>query len=213
MEKLLIGSLELSTTKSSGKPVIELYSTNTALQFPELRLFDLSALVAIGLDPNALVQGERLHRRFWAYYTVSDKTNQSGNAYKDVAHLEAIDQPATATSVDTSALLRELRTMNAMLVKIATALEIPTANPAAGIEDPVQAAIVEATAGQAPAETADSILALPIRHRYRYASDIACSANENERAAFEAYVKAEGKRPADVDALRQWVSDTPKPRS
>ena len=215
MEKLLIGSLELSTTQG-GKPIVELYSTNTALQFPELRLFDLSALVAVGIDPNNLVQGERIHRRFWAYYTVSDKTNSRGNPYKDVAHLEALEQPATATSTDTTALLRELRSMNALLYAIADkvgAIAAPNNDPDA-IEDPVQRAIVEATAGEKPAETADTILdpTRPHRERYRYANGLACTANEHERQAFEAYVQAENARPADVDALRAWVQDTPKPR-
>ena len=80
-------------------------------------------------------------------------------------------------------------------------------------EDPVQAAIVQATSGEKPAETVDDILNQPIRERYRYANGIACSANDAEKAAFDAYLQAEKKRPADVDALRAWVQDTPKPRA
>ena len=199
MEKLLIGSLELTTTKS-GKQVIELYSTNTALQFPELRLFDLSALVAVGIDPNTLTPGERVHRRFWAYYTTSEKLNNAGNPYRDVAHLEAIDQPATSTSTDTTEILAALRQMNDLLQVIATAVGADPHRPRtddAMPDDPVQAAIVEAMTGTVG----------PIHQHYRYANGLACSANQAERDAFDAYLTANGEKPADVDALRDWFQN------
>jgi hypothetical protein len=113
IQRELIGSIELDKTKA-GKPLVNLYSTDTRLQFPVLRLFDLSALLTVGIDPEELGT-ERLHRRFWAYYTESDKTNAQGNSYKDIEYLEALDTPATTTSVDSSALLAELRAIRALL--------------------------------------------------------------------------------------------------
>ena len=195
MEKLLIGSFELNTTRS-GRPVVDLYSTNTALQYPELKLFDLSALAAIDVDPNALTEGERIHARFWAYFTVSDKTNSAGRPYRDVAHLERLEQPATATSTDTSALLAELREMRAILATIAAAVGVEAPETAAEILDPSR----------------------PLTERYSYASGqlvagtVTGEPKKAEKDAFEAYVKAEGKRPHDRDQLRAWVQATPEPR-
>ena len=237
MEKLLVGSLELNTT-TTGKAVVDLYSTNAALKFPELRLFDLSALAAVGIDPNALVEGERIHRRLWAYYEISDKTNGRGNPYKDVTYLEAIDQPATATSTDNTEVLAALRAMAAQLERIAAALGVTTpdedpdlpkegdpifkryryANGLACSANENERAAFDAyiTAESARPADVDALRAWAENdrtyQRYRYGNGLPCSATPNERAAFDAYVKAEGKRPADVDALREWVKETPKPR-
>ena len=106
MERIMIGSVALSKTQS-GKPVADLYSTDGRLRYPVLRLFDLSALLTVGLDPAALTP-EPTITRFWAYYTVSEKTNAQGHPYKDVEYLEAIDAPSSSTSTDTSNLLQEL---------------------------------------------------------------------------------------------------------
>ena len=125
MNRVLIGSVELDKTKA-GKPIVNLYSTDTRLQFPVLRLFDLSALLTVGIDPETLGT-ERLHRRFWAYYTESEKTTSQGTNYKDVEYLESLDTPATTTSVDSSALLTELRAIRQRLdvIIVAQGLEVP----------------------------------------------------------------------------------------
>ena len=114
MERELISRIQLSTTQA-GKPVVNLYSTDTRLQFPVLTLFDLSALETVGIDPNTLGPDEPLHHRFYAYWTPSDKTNSAGNPYRDVSYLEPLDQPAPANSVDTSATLTELRSIRRLL--------------------------------------------------------------------------------------------------
>ena len=104
MQRELIGSVQLNRT-TTGKNVADLYSTDTRLQFPVLRLFDLSALTLVGLDPAAMGKG-RVHKRFWAYYTESGKMNSEGNPYRDVHHLEPIEPLPMA--VDGSELLDEL---------------------------------------------------------------------------------------------------------
>ncbi|NIV30483.1 MAG: hypothetical protein GWN58_13595, partial [Anaerolineae bacterium] len=48
-----IGSVARGKTKS-GKPTVELFSTNKRLEFPALVLFDLSLLETVGIDPNTL---------------------------------------------------------------------------------------------------------------------------------------------------------------
>ena len=93
MERMMIGSLQLNST-TTGKQVIDLFSNDTRLQYPVLRLFDLSELTNIGLDPNQLQPGQTLHRRFWAYYVQSDKKNQRGSHYKDVQYLEPYSSSA-----------------------------------------------------------------------------------------------------------------------
>jgi hypothetical protein len=50
MERMLCGSLQLNTTVK-GTEIVELFSANTKLRYPALRLFDLSALEAIGIKP------------------------------------------------------------------------------------------------------------------------------------------------------------------
>jgi hypothetical protein len=131
IKRELIGSIELDKTKG-GKPVVSLFSTDTRLQFPVLRLFDLSALEVLGIDPNTL-GADRVYRRFWAYYTESEKTTAQGTAYRDVEYLEALDAPASTTSVDTSGLLRELAAIRALLQVMAQAqgLPLPAGEPEA----------------------------------------------------------------------------------
>ena len=129
MDRKLIGSLELTKT-TTGKPVVNLYDSDTRLQYPVLRLFDVSALLTVGVDPAGLQPGERHHARFFAYYTESQNTNRHGSPYLDVTHLEPIDTPATAASVDTSQLLGELRAIKALLLQALGQEEEP-APPAA----------------------------------------------------------------------------------
>jgi hypothetical protein len=107
MERMLIGSVQLNTTQS-GKPVADLFTTDTRLEYPELRLFDLSELAQVGLDPNT-IGSKRVHKRFWAHYTVSPKVNGKGNQYRDVHHLEPLEHTLTTNeSTDTTELLPEI---------------------------------------------------------------------------------------------------------
>ena len=72
-------------------------------QWPDLKLFDLSDLLEVGIDPAGLQIGQEVPCRFWAIYELSDKLNKAGNPYKDIIALERMDEPATTTSTDTSA--------------------------------------------------------------------------------------------------------------
>jgi len=102
----------------SGKPVVEMWSADARLKYPELRLFDLSELMSIGLDPNSMEEGEERIVRCWATYVESDKQNQRGNPYKDVQFLEPIEGPsmaAPAPSLDTDAIIEELRAIRELL--------------------------------------------------------------------------------------------------
>lgn len=90
-KKLLITKIERGETEEGSKPVIELYEANPRLKWPTLRLFDLSALFEVGIDPNDLALGEERVVRFYAFYVESDRTNQAGNPYRDVTRLEAIE--------------------------------------------------------------------------------------------------------------------------
>ena len=90
-------------------------------QWPDLKLFDLSDLLDVGIEPAGLEIGEEVPCRFWAIYELSDKLNKAGNPYKDVIALERVDGPATATSTDTSALLEELRAIRALLERVVQA--------------------------------------------------------------------------------------------
>jgi len=85
----LITRIELGETED-GKSVVGMYEDNPKLRFPSLRLFDLSQLFTVGIDPNELEKSEECFVRFFAYYTESDRTNQAGNKYLDVTHLEPV---------------------------------------------------------------------------------------------------------------------------
>lgn len=112
LDRELIGSVEMDKTKG-GKPVVNLYSTDTRLQYPVLRLFDLSALHVVGIDPDDLGT-ERVHRRFWAYYSESDKQTSQGTRYRDVEYLEPIDT-GSAPATDMAPVLAELRAIRGLL--------------------------------------------------------------------------------------------------
>jgi len=90
-KRLLITKIERGETEEGSKPVIEMYEANPRLKWPTLRLFDLSALFEVGIDPNDLALGEERVVRFYAFYVESDRTNQAGNAYRDITRLEAIE--------------------------------------------------------------------------------------------------------------------------
>lgn len=190
IQRILIGSVELDKTRG-GKSVANLYSTDTRLQFPALRLFDLSALEMVGLDPNEM-GAERVHRRFWAYYTQSEKANAQGNAYKDVEYLEPLDHLATTTSTDTSAIVAELRAIRALLEALVT---VQTAQA-----DPF--CIPEPLATDAPPEGEDGELdeffPRPTPETPPAATGTAPSTNGNAPCSSEALVawlnaRAEGK--------------------
>jgi hypothetical protein len=139
-ERYLIGLTKAGTTKA-GRPIAELYSTDTRLEFPVLVLFDLSMLTTVGIDPNGL-HADGIHLRYWAHYEESDKRTSRGNPYRDVLYLEAIDSPATTTSTDTSAMLEELRKIRGLLQQIAGATmtapdpdPYPAGNPTADEEE------------------------------------------------------------------------------
>ena len=204
MERMMIGSLQLNST-TTGKQVADLFSSDTRLKYPVLRLFDLSELANVGLDPNELQPAQTVHRRFWAYYVESDKTNQHGFRYKDVQYLEPIDTPASATSVDTSALLDELRRIRIHLEAIFRHL---TTTPSSKTRPKkVQSVPICPTCSTHPCacdELPDPTL--------RYADGSQVSDNDAEIQAYTAYLTAEKTIPPDVDALRQWVLDTAKPR-
>lgn len=182
MKKLLIGSVQLNTTKNGGKPVADLYSTNTRLEFAELRLFDLSMLADVGINPNTLGE-DRLYRRFWAHYELSDKLNKEGNAYRDVVALEPYtnghDQPGLG---DVLSELRQIRRLLETLVqRDAGHLGDARTNPETG----------ELEGDEPPTRT--------------YADGESAETNDAERDAYDLHVRETGEIPASRDALRAWV--------
>ena len=64
----------------------ELYGR--AHKYPDLKLFELGELAAVGIDPVSLPIGQEEPCRFFAVYTLSDKLNQAGNPYRDIQRLE-----------------------------------------------------------------------------------------------------------------------------
>ena len=190
MNRVLIGSVELDKTKA-GKPIVNLYSTDTRLQFPVLRLFDASALLTVGIDPDSLGT-DAVHCRLWAYYTESDKTTSQGTPYKDVQFLERVDAPATATSTDNSALLAELRAIRKLL-------EVLTGTGASKVVRSVPQAASQSDAEPDTAAT-DLDATFP-----RYGDGSLVSDNEAEIAAFGGYLDVEGHPPRDLVMLRTWT--------
>lgn len=57
-------------------------------KYPDLKLFELADLLAVGISPDELPTGIEVPCRFFAVYTLSAKTNKQGNPYKDVVRLE-----------------------------------------------------------------------------------------------------------------------------
>ena len=238
MDRFLIGSFEKATT-TTGRDVVDLFDVDTRLEYPVLRLFDLSALAAIGIDPNAIPEG-RQFRRFYAYYRESDKRNRAGNPYRDVVHLEPIDTPATAAdpsrvpsaAVDPAALLAELRAIKGLLVTIAKHLHLdPTATcpapPAAASPEPeeepnpVAATIVDALTTDpvgAPSPKGRRAPSAAPNHNGRTYGDGSQPTNgpadqgsAAERAAFDLFLAANDRPPANVQELRRFVSSHPTP--
>jgi hypothetical protein len=159
-------------------------------QWPDLKLFDLSDLIEIGLDPNALPIGQEVPCRFWAIYELSDKLNKAGNPYKDVIALERTDGPATTTSTDTSALLVELRAIRNLLETIAQAQR-------------QQASLAPVPPGSAEEDAHGP--GVQDTHLLRYGDGSTLGDNPHEQEAYDDYLQAEGKAPGNVAVLRQWV--------
>lgn len=87
-KRLLVTKIERSSTETGGKPVCEMWIDNPKLRFPELRLFDLSRLLLVGIDPNDLDEGKTRFCRFWAIYIEIERQTQSGTPYRDIVRLE-----------------------------------------------------------------------------------------------------------------------------
>ena len=117
-KRYLITRVKRRNTLSGGKPVVDLFAggKDSRLRFPVLTLFELSELLAVGIDPNELQEGREVACRFWAYYTQSDKKNKDGNPYRDVAYLEAI--AASAAPEASGEVLDELRAVRAELAAL-----------------------------------------------------------------------------------------------
>lgn len=123
-ERIRINKIQLAQTVS-GKHVAHLHAPGAQYaKYPALYLFDIGLLTSVGVDPNSL-SDEPVHVNVWANYELSEKLNARGNPYKNVVSLEAIDAPATTTSVDTSAILGELRAIKTILQHIATLPPLP----------------------------------------------------------------------------------------
>jgi hypothetical protein len=166
-------------------------------RYPDLRLFDLSDLSALGLDLAALPIGQETPVRFWAIYELSDKTNKAGNPYKDVIALEPMDKPATVTStaVGDPAILSELRRIVALLE--ATAKSQGVAVPP--LADPAE----EHNGEEGERNGSDLDAAFP---RYRDGSSLSDSAAEAQ--AWHDYRAAhQGQAPENIDTLRGWVRE------
>jgi hypothetical protein len=132
LKRHLIGSVARGKTKK-GEIVAHLFSTDTRLEFPVLVLFDLSMLEQVGIDPNALTD-EPVYRRFWGYYTESEKQTSKGNPYLDVKYLEPIGDAGSPGDLgEVMAELRaqttELRLIRALLEAILATAPTPRAVP------------------------------------------------------------------------------------
>jgi hypothetical protein len=87
-DRTMISRTEFATTKA-GRPVAQLFSSDTRLQFPVMVVFDLAMLADVDIDPQS-EKGTVIHKRYWATYTVSEKQTSRGNPYRDVTSLEPI---------------------------------------------------------------------------------------------------------------------------
>jgi hypothetical protein len=108
MERMLITKFIVTPDQK-----VDLYAKGH--RYRDMILFDLSDLAEAGIPYQDLTPGKEYACRFWAVFELSDKLNQSGNPYRDVVALEAVDKPATSTSVDNSAILAELRAIHRLL--------------------------------------------------------------------------------------------------
>ena len=148
MERILVAKL-----KRREDNRVELFQRGH--QWPDLLLHELSDLADVGINYTAIKVGEEYPCRFYANWEASDKLNKAGNPYKDVVLLEPINKPASAASVDTSAILDELRAIRAELARqtafLAQALGVQDSAPG---PEPVGESLLEdePTADEPPAE-------------------------------------------------------------
>jgi hypothetical protein len=192
MDRLLIGSLEKATT-TTGRDVVDLYDVDTRLEYPVLRLFDLSALASVGIDPNELPAGRQYHQ-FYAYYRQSEKLNRAGRPYRDAVRLEPVDLPATAV-VDAGAILTELRAIRALLMAIADHLGLPPpADEPSARQEP----------GEEPTALADGT---PGSGRTYGDGSQPDPSNEAETRAFDSFLALHKRPPSDVAELRRFVTE------
>ena len=183
MERLLITKLVRTDDTRA-----DLYAKGH--QWPDLKLFDISELADVGLDFAALPQGEEVPCRFWAIYELSDKLNRSGNPYKDVVALEAMDAPATSTSTDNSAIVAELRAIRALLQAVLQ-------NGGAGAD----MHSTPETVGERVPKPDDLDDHFP-----RYGDGSSVSDNQAEMDAYHVYLAKMGAVPANIGALRSWTA-------
>ena len=205
----IINSLEITTT-TTGKPVAKLYSAQTELKYPILDLFDLTALAAVGIDPNTAPRDRRIYLRARAHWVSKGKTKSTGNEYRDVEYLEPLAPQAEPGSAAIASL---------DLVQVLTRIENQLADIRHLLEYELPWMIHRALTGQPPGTpqppprearpapppvdetTGELVDDDPV---LRYANGLAVADNPAEVDAYLGYLQAEGHTPADVDALRDW---------
>jgi len=180
MERLLI-----TRVKRTSATTADLFAPRH--KYPDLRLFDLGELAAVGIDPAGLAIGEEAPTRFYALWQHSAKLNSRGTPYKDIVALEPLGSPATVASTDNSAILAELRAIRVLLAAWVEAqgLEVP---PVDVDGDPDEGP---------PGDELEQ--AFP-----RYGDAAAVGDNDAELAAFREHVDQVGQAPASLAALRAW---------
>lgn len=156
-------------------------------KWPDLKLFDISDLLDVGIDPTILELHKEAPCRFWAHWELSEKLNSEGNPYKNVVALEAIDKPATSTSTDNSAILTELRAIKTLLLQLVPA-DVGQTN-----------GIPKTPAAEPPEQPEPKPQSAPLRYL-----DTTAVENGAERESFLHYVMDRHKPPASLVALRKW---------
>ncbi|MBN1936256.1 MAG: hypothetical protein JW934_16425 [Anaerolineae bacterium] len=153
-KRMIIAKVVRSDTKN-GKPVAELYSDNLRFEYPELQLFDLSQLLLVGIDPNALQDGVEHWCRFDAWYVESDKLNKNGNPYKDVVRLEPIALPGAD-----DAIVDEIRDLHTTVAQLSGYVQ-DLLYDLAGIHDTLKAGLLGDHAGPAHEQLVEQLPADP----------------------------------------------------
>lgn len=180
-ERLLISKLKRTSATQA-----ELYGARH--RYPDLKLFDLAELGAVGVDFEALPIGEERPARFWAVYELSSKTNKAGRPYKDIVALEPMAGPATAASLAADAgLLGELRAIRAVLVAMAEASGI----------------VVPTEAEAEPADDGDGDPGELNRSFPRFGDGTAVP--DAALPFYQEYLQDRTVAPANVDDLRAWT--------
>ena len=225
-ERILITQVQRDTEKNHA----HLYGRGH--QWPDLRLFDLTDLLAVDIDAANLEPGKLTPCRFWAHYTLSEKLNSAGNPYRDVITLEPVTAPASSTSTDTSAIVTELRQIRAMLSSALGAegftfethskldpnhAEEPQPDPPqpdpptdAEADHIVNACTTDAEADHivnactTDPDTDPETGEVPGPVVLLYGDGSLVSDNPHENDAYREFVAAQNEIPANLDALRNW---------